>query len=316
MKITEDIDLADFKAWDGGKDTLDTLIENGKCEEAQGYIEELFPDGISDTDLNDWLWFEAEDQFPGWFFDYSEMEEVENKVNDMNKVGPMGRPIFMEADGGDVYYLETDRENDDDPTETPKLKLQAASYVVTNAGSTCNGVVEIEYDFSESFEDNVQRLKDEMAQDNILPVLLEDMEYVEDFPEWAICEAMYNEGTDLTDEEKRQVNDWMLENGYGELVDALEPTRTNFDKYPAFGLACATETVVMRKIDSPVWRIEKRRKSDDDFVEYYNEENTFDSHWYSKEEAIKHLPGNTDDSPFYYEATCVYSPRKNEKESK
>lgn len=249
MKITEDINLADFKAWDGGKDRLDTLIENGKCEEAQGYLEEFFPDRISATGLNDWLWFEAEDQFPGWFFDYSEMEEVENKVNDTNKVRPMGRPIFMEADGGDVYYLETDRENDDDPTKTPTLKLQAVSYVVTNAGSTCDGVVEIEYDFSESFEDNVQRLKDEMTKENILPVLPEDMEYVEDFPEWAICYCMYGDknSSGISDEDRKMVDNWMKENGYSELVDALELTRTGFDNHPEFGLACATETVVMRK---------------------------------------------------------------------
>lgn len=58
LKIVEEISLEDFDAWSGGKDTLDRLIELDRVDEIECYIEELYPDGCTDTELNDFLWFE------------------------------------------------------------------------------------------------------------------------------------------------------------------------------------------------------------------------------------------------------------------
>lgn len=58
LKIVEEISLEDFDAWSGGKDTLDRLIELDRVDEIERYIEELYPDGCTDTELNDFLWFE------------------------------------------------------------------------------------------------------------------------------------------------------------------------------------------------------------------------------------------------------------------
>ena len=51
--------LRDFKAWSGGIDTLKKLIELNKVEEVESYIEECF-ENPSDTDINDFLWFESD----------------------------------------------------------------------------------------------------------------------------------------------------------------------------------------------------------------------------------------------------------------
>lgn len=59
--IIENISLKEFKAWAGGKDRLDEIIELGLCDAAEDFINEIFPDGITDTKLNDWLWFEADE---------------------------------------------------------------------------------------------------------------------------------------------------------------------------------------------------------------------------------------------------------------
>ena len=54
-----DIDLEDFKAWSGGKDTLNLLIEQDLIEEVEDYINEIFYDTIpTETDINDILWFD------------------------------------------------------------------------------------------------------------------------------------------------------------------------------------------------------------------------------------------------------------------
>ena len=63
MIIKTDIYLYDFEAWSGARDTLDRIIDEGKCEELEGMLEELYPDGMTDTELNDLLWFDWEEVF-------------------------------------------------------------------------------------------------------------------------------------------------------------------------------------------------------------------------------------------------------------
>jgi hypothetical protein len=61
MKVIKETGLEEFEAWSGAVDTKDKIIEAGKAEEFDAYIEDLYPDGIDETALNDILWFE-EDQ--------------------------------------------------------------------------------------------------------------------------------------------------------------------------------------------------------------------------------------------------------------
>ena len=243
--IDEDVDLKDFKAWSEGRNVLDKLIEYGTVDKAQTEIEELFPDGITDTQLNDWLWFDVEDQHPEWFDDYrDEKDEVGSRVEETHHSdGPLGFLLLMESDDGTLYRLNY--EDDDDDFTVFKLVAEAEWHA--NGGGGWTSAYEIDYDFSKSFEDNVQALKDEMLSDGVYPALPADMEYVEDFPTWAITYCIYDDSSGMPDKDKKIVDDWMEENGYSHIADVVENTRNEFNKYPAFGLACETETVVMAK---------------------------------------------------------------------
>ena len=57
MKIINETNLFDFEAWSGSIDTKERIINEGKEEEFEQLIEELYPDGVTDTKLNDLLWF-------------------------------------------------------------------------------------------------------------------------------------------------------------------------------------------------------------------------------------------------------------------
>ena len=70
MKITREMNLRDFEAWSGAKNTLNKLIELNKCEELEEVLEDLYPEGISETYLNDILWFDAE-----WIYEKLGIEE-------------------------------------------------------------------------------------------------------------------------------------------------------------------------------------------------------------------------------------------------
>ncbi len=60
MTITYELDLNRFEAWSGAKETLERIQREGKCEELENILEELYPDGMTETELNDLLWFEPE----------------------------------------------------------------------------------------------------------------------------------------------------------------------------------------------------------------------------------------------------------------
>ncbi len=60
MMVTYELDLARFEAWSGAVRTLDTLKEHDAVETFEQIIEELYPDGMTETQINDILWFEPE----------------------------------------------------------------------------------------------------------------------------------------------------------------------------------------------------------------------------------------------------------------
>lgn len=64
MKLYSETKLVDFQAWSGAVDTKNTIIDNDKAEEFDDLIEEVYPDGLSETQLNDLLWFDEE-----WVFE-------------------------------------------------------------------------------------------------------------------------------------------------------------------------------------------------------------------------------------------------------
>lgn len=60
MKIYRELSIAQFEAWGGGKILQQKIIDNGKENEFEDLIEELFPNGISACTLNDELSFNAD----------------------------------------------------------------------------------------------------------------------------------------------------------------------------------------------------------------------------------------------------------------
>ena len=78
MKIYCEISLENFEAWSGGSYTLCTLTHE-QCEELESIIDEIYPDGLSETELNDLLWFE-DDTIAEWlgFEDWEALERFNN----------------------------------------------------------------------------------------------------------------------------------------------------------------------------------------------------------------------------------------------
>ena len=77
MKVINETSLVNFDAWCGAIDTKNTIIDNFKSDEFDSLIEELYPDGLTDTQLNDILWFESESVFECLGIKEEEDEEEE-----------------------------------------------------------------------------------------------------------------------------------------------------------------------------------------------------------------------------------------------
>lgn len=74
IKNYYELDLETFEAWGGAAETLDRIIEEDKCSELEMILDELYPDGMTEGELNDLLWFEDET-----IFDWLDIENEENE---------------------------------------------------------------------------------------------------------------------------------------------------------------------------------------------------------------------------------------------
>lgn len=59
MRVYEEKSLIDFKFWSGAKDTVKYLTDR-ELEQIEAILEELNPDGMEDTQINDIFWFEED----------------------------------------------------------------------------------------------------------------------------------------------------------------------------------------------------------------------------------------------------------------
>ena len=58
MIITREFEgIAAFDAWSGAIDTKEAIINADKATEFDALLDDIFPNGCTETELNDYLWF-------------------------------------------------------------------------------------------------------------------------------------------------------------------------------------------------------------------------------------------------------------------
>lgn len=73
LKIYRESDLSDFEFWSGARDTVKYLTDDEVRQIGQ-MLEEIYPDGCTETDINDFFWFE-DDTIAEWL-GYESFEEI------------------------------------------------------------------------------------------------------------------------------------------------------------------------------------------------------------------------------------------------
>ena len=74
MIIKTETNLRNFEAWGGAIETKKLILDAEMEEEFEELIEEIYPDGLSDTKLNDILWFDD-----NWILETLGIEEEEEE---------------------------------------------------------------------------------------------------------------------------------------------------------------------------------------------------------------------------------------------
>lgn len=64
------MDFEDYQPWQGAVETYALIDYHDKLEEFDALISECYPDGLTETQLNDILWFNKD-----WVLDYLEIED-------------------------------------------------------------------------------------------------------------------------------------------------------------------------------------------------------------------------------------------------
>lgn len=106
MKIYSEQSLADFKFWSGAETTAQRIWEEQGSEgfdQLEAILEDLYPDGIDETDLNDLLWFDADTVYE-WLGIEDEEEDDDEDDEDTDDDG--------EEDEEDDEEEETEPAND------------------------------------------------------------------------------------------------------------------------------------------------------------------------------------------------------------
>lgn len=82
MIVKKTVDFYDIRdnAWGGATDTLDTIEDKGKEQEFMDLLEELYPDGTNETELNDFIAFN--DDYIFKCLDISSEEDDDNEYDD------------------------------------------------------------------------------------------------------------------------------------------------------------------------------------------------------------------------------------------
>jgi hypothetical protein len=55
LRVYDEIKIEDFEGWGGAEDTIETAQNNNKEAELDQFLENEFPNGVSKTELNDFL---------------------------------------------------------------------------------------------------------------------------------------------------------------------------------------------------------------------------------------------------------------------
>ena len=104
MKIYKEESLSNFEWWSGAEDTAQRIWEERGTEgwnELEAILEDAYPDGMDETELNDLLWFEPETIYEWLGIDDEEDEDDEDEDDEGEETEPTNDYVINVGDSWD-----------------------------------------------------------------------------------------------------------------------------------------------------------------------------------------------------------------------
>ena len=267
MKVISDISLKNFEFWSGGKDTAEDLTDE-QFDRIECELENEYPDGITDSELNDLFWFDREyiykvaGVYPKFFKLTSDCGEVKfvraSAGEDVDEIASCYAP-HEEIDETEAGTADIEDVGDFDLDDFANSKyFKVTSYIHRNVkiircinNDEVNGMMEslkkceIEM-IPEVSEKDVENAEDWFDYDGD-NTAINDFVYDEystfdicNIPTYALCAIENDDFSGLNDEEEKEVREFMQRldkgcpNGY--TIDWEDLDNPFFTTCPEWGL--------------------------------------------------------------------------------
>ena len=107
---------------------------------------------------------------------------------------------------------------------------------------------------------------------------------VERIPQWAVCYLVNSDDDSLSSDDKRQVDEYvkrLLKEEHLRLLGPIEGTESEFERHPAFGLACGTVDFAAEEVheDERDWKAEALKHAEATGVYEYSVNGRFMEYW-------------------------------------
>jgi uncharacterized coiled-coil DUF342 family protein len=140
------MDIYDYEPWSGAVYTYERIAREGKLDELDGVLEEVYPEGIDETELNDLLWFEPETVYE--WLDMRTETEIREEIEEAE--------AHLAEISDEIDDLRSDFEYEsDEMTEEEAAELWNAEYV--------GKLVDLEKE-AEDVNGEIEKLKEELSE--------------------------------------------------------------------------------------------------------------------------------------------------------
>lgn len=151
LKVVSGFDS--YSPWSGAEGTYRRIADAGKLGELEDWLEEMYPDGIGETELNDLLWFDADEVLSAMgLSDEEEEDEEEDEDGDEDTDDGVLRTMGLSDDDDDVGEgigeSAEPRKAAGKPLPTPQVAEHMAGISEGVSEGISEGVAEMDFSVS------------------------------------------------------------------------------------------------------------------------------------------------------------------------
>lgn len=144
MLITRD--FSGFEPWSGAVETWDRIVQEGKVDDFESLLEDCYGEVVSETTINDILWFEED-----WVFSSLGIRSPDDIKEEINSL-----KLDIESLKEECEELETDFKNETDGMTETEINIYYNKWYGDDIADRLSEIEEL--------EEQIKELEDELGE--------------------------------------------------------------------------------------------------------------------------------------------------------